>query len=291
MMRDFIISTDSTADLPVKYLEENNVSVHPLYYIVDGKEYIPGIDDMTVKDFYQALRDGKMPTTSASNPINIISRFQKEINEGHNILHLSFSSGLSSSYNNAQMCAEKIMEEEPEFKIIVVDTLSGTVGQGILLMKAVDMKKQGKTIEEIAEWLNDNKKHLIHEFTVSDLNHLYRGGRLSKASAVLGSMLNIQPILHMDNRGGLAPIGKVRGRKKALNTLVDNIEKKSDIKTLKQVFISHGDCIEDAKYVAGKIKQQYGIEDILISDICPTIGAHTAQGALVVAYLGNNRED
>ena len=290
-MRDFIISTDSTADLPTKYLEENNIVVHPLYYIVDGKEYIPGVDDMPVKDFYQALRDGKMPTTSASNPINIISRFQKEINEEHDILHLSFSSGLSSSYNNAQICAEKIMEEEPESKIIVVDTLSGTVGQGILLMHAVDMKKQGKTIEEIAKWLNDNKKHVIHEFTVSDLNHLYRGGRLSKASAVLGTMLNIQPILHMDDIGGLAAIGKVRGRKKALHTLVDNIEKKSDITNLKQVFISHGDCIEDAEYVAEKIKQKYGVDDFLISDICPTIGAHTAQGAVVVAYLGNNREE
>ena len=290
-MRDFIISTDSTADLPTKYLEENNIVVHPLYYIVDGKEYIPGVDDMPVKDFYQALRDGKMPTTSASNPINIISRFQKEINEEHDILHLSFSSGLSSSYNNAQMCAEKIMEEEPESKIIVVDTLSGTVGHGILLMHAVDMKKQGKTIEEIAKWLNDNKKHVIHEFTVSDLNHLYRGGRLSKASAVLGTMLNIQPILHMDDKGGLAAIGKVRGRKKALHTLVDNIEKKSDVTNLKQVFISHGDCIEDAEYVAEKIKQKYGVDDFLISDICPTIGAHTAQGAVVVAYLGNNREE
>ena len=290
-MRDFIISTDSTADLPTKYLEENNIVVHPLYYIVDGKEYIPGVDDMPVKDFYQALRDGKMPTTSASNPINIISRFQKEINEEHDILHLSFSSGLSSSYNNAQICAEKIMEEEPESKIIVVDTLSGTVGQGILLMHAVDMKKQGKTIEEIAKWLNDNKKHVIHEFTVSDLNHLYRGGRLSKASAVLVTMLNIQPILHMDDKGGLAAIGQVRGRKKALHTLVDNIEKKSDVTNLKQVFISHGDCIEDAEYVAEKIKQKYGVDDFLISDICPTIGAHTAQGAVVVAYLGNNREE
>ena len=290
-MRDFIISTDSTADLPDTYLKENNISVHPLYYIVDGKEYIPGVDDMPVKDFYQALKDGKMPTTSAANPINIIAKFQKEVNEEHDILHLSFSSGLSSSYNNARMCANKIMEEEPGSKVIVVDTLSGTVGQGILLIKAVNMKKEGKTIDEIAEWLNNNKKHVIHEFTVSDLNHLYRGGRLSKASAVLGTMLNIQPILHMDDNGGLAAIGKVRGRKKALHTLVDDIEKKTDITTLKQVFVSHGDCIEDAQYVADKIKQKYGVEDILISDICPTIGAHTAQSAVVVAYLGNNREE
>ena len=149
-MREFIISTDSTNDLPEAYLKENNIAVHPLYYIIDDKEYIPGVEDMPVKEFYRALKEGKMPTTSASNPINIIAKFQKEINEGHDILHLSFSSGLSSSYNNARICAEKLMEEKPGSKIIVIDTLSGTVGQGILLMKAVEMKKAGKTIDEIA---------------------------------------------------------------------------------------------------------------------------------------------
>lgn len=288
-MKKFIISTDSTEDLPETYLKENNISIHPLYYIIEDKEYIPGVDDMPVKDFYKALKEGKMPTTSASNPINIIAQFQKEINEGNDILHLSFSSGLSSSYNNAKICAQKIMEEEPNSKIVVVDTLSGTVGQGILLMKAVEMKKAGKTIDEIAQWINDNKKHVIHEFTVSDLNHLFRGGRLSRASAIVGTMLNIQPILHMDDEGKLAAIGKVRGRKKALCALVDNIENKTDITTLKQVLISHGDCIEDANYVADKIKQKYQIKDITIENICPTIGAHTAQGAVVVAYMGNNR--
>ena len=288
-MREFIISTDSTNDLPETYLKENNIAVHPLYYIIDDKEYIPGVEDMPVKEFYRALKEGKMPTTSASNPINIIAKFQKEINEGHDILHLSFSSGLSSSYNNARICAEKLMEEKPGSKIIVIDTLSGTVGQGILLMKAVEMKKAGKTIDERAKWLNMHKQHVIHEFTVSDLNHLFRGGRLSRASALVGTMLNIQPILHMDDEGKLAAIGKVRGRKKALHTLVDNIEIKTDVSNLKQVFISHGDCIEDAQYVAEKVKQKYGVEDIIIQDICPTIGAHTAQGAVVVAYMGNSR--
>ena len=270
-MREFIISTDSTNDLPEAYLKENNIAVHPLYYIIDDKEYIPGVEDMPVKEFYRALKEGKMPTTSASNPINIIAKFQQEINEGHDILHLSFSSGLSSSYNNARICAEKLMEE------------------GILLMKAVEMKKAGKTIDEIAKWLNMHKQHVIHEFTVSDLNHLFRGGRLSRASALVGTMLNIQPILHMDDEGKLAAIGKVRGRKKALHTLVDNIDIKTDVSNLKQVFISHGDCIEDAQYVAEKVKQKYGVEDIIIQDICPTIGAHTAQGAVVVAYMGNSR--
>lgn len=288
-MRNFIISTDSTGDLPSSYLKENNISIHPLYYILDGEEYIPGVKDMPVKDFYQALKNGKMPTTSAANPENVMDKMKEQVEKGYDILHISFSSGLSSSYNTTQICAESVMEEFPESKIIVVDSLSGTVGQGFLVMKAVDMKKQGKTIDEIATWLNENKKHVIHEFIVSDLNHLFRGGRLSKTQALVGTMLNIQPILHMDDEGKLANIGKVRGRKKALHVLADNIEKNVDIKNLKEVFISHGDCIEDAQYLADRIKHKYGIENIMIQDICPTIGAHTAQGTVVVAYFGDKR--
>lgn len=288
-MRNFIISTDSTGDLPKEYLKENNISIHPLYYIVDEIEYIPGVKDMPVKDFYQALKDGKMPTTSASNPKNIITKMREAVENGYDVLHISFSSGLSSSYNNTKMCSEEIKEEFPGVKIIVIDSLSGTVGQGFLVMKAVEMKKQGKTIDEIATWINENKKHVIHEFIVSDLNHLFRGGRLSKTQALLGTMLNINPILCMDDEGKLANIEKVRGRKKALHTLMDNMEKNTDIKNLKEVLISHGDCIEDAQYLADKIKSKYGIENIIIEDICPTIGAHTAQGAVTLIYFGQKR--
>lgn len=288
-MRNFIISTDSTGDLPNSYLEENNILVHPLYYILEGEEYIPGEKDMHVKDFYQALKNGKMPKTSAANPESIIEKMRDKIENGYDILHISFSSGLSSSYNTTKMCADDIMEQFQGAKIIVVDSLSGTVGQGFLVMKAVEMKNQGKTIDEISTWLNENKKHIIHEFIVSDLNHLFRGGRLSKSQAVIGTVLNINPILHMDDQGKLANISKVRGRKKALNVLADNIEKNSDVKNLEEVFISHGDCIEDARYLADRIKNKYGIENIMIQDICPTIGAHTAQGTVVVAYFGEKR--
>ena len=288
-MKNFIISTDSTVDLPKTYLEENNISIHPLYYYIDDEEYIPGVKDMPVKDFYKSLKEGKMPTTSASNPENIITKMKEAIQDGYDVLHISFSSGLSSSYNNAKMCSEELMEEFPDAKIVVVDSLSGTVGQGLLVMNAVEMKKQGKTIDEIAAWIDENKKHVIHEFIVSDLNHLFRGGRLSKTQAILGSMLNINPILHIDDEGKLANIGKVRGRKKALHTLSDNMGKNTDVKNLKQVLISHGDCIEDAKYLADRIKSKYGIENIIIEDICPTIGAHTAQGAVTLIYLGEKR--
>lgn len=288
-MRDFIISTDSTVDLPEAYLKENNISVHPLYYIIDEKEYIPGVSDMPVQDFYKTIKNGKMPTTSASNPKYIMENMNKHIEAGYDILHISFSSGLSSSYNNAAICAENVMEEVPEAKIIVVDSLSGTVGQGLLVYKAVEMKKQGKSIEEIAQWIRENRKHVIHEFIVDDLFHLVRGGRLSQSTALVGTMLRIQPLLHMNDEGKISNIGKIRGRKKALNMLADNIEEKTKVNELETVFISHGDCIEDAQYLADRIKNKYDVKNIVINDICPTIGAHTGHGAVVVAYLGSKR--
>lgn len=288
-MRDFIISTDSTADLPESYLKENNVSVHPLYYIIDEKEYIPGILDMPIKDFYQMMKNGKMPTTSASNPKFIMENMKKHIEEGYDILHISFSSGLSSSYNNAAICAENIMEEVPEATIIVIDSLCATVGQGLLVYKAVQMKKQGNTMEEIVQWIKENRKHVVQEFIVDDLFHLVRGGRLSQSTAFVGTMLNIQPMLHMNDEGKLSSIGKIRGRKKALNTLANNIEEKIKGNELEIVFISHGDCIDDAQYLADKIKSKYDVNNVSINNIGPTIGAHTGQGVVVVAYLGSKR--
>ena len=285
-MRDFIISTDSTADLPESYLKENNISVHPLYYIIDRKEYIPGVIDIPVKDFYQNMKNGIMPTTSASNPKNIMENMQKHIDEGYDILHISFSSGLSSSYNNAAICAKNIMEECKDANIIVIDSLSGTLGQGLLVYKAVQMKKQKKTMEEIAQWIEENKNNVIHEFIVDDLFHLVRGGRISQSKALIGTMLHIQPLLNLDNEGKISSIGKIRGRKKALNTLADNIKKKVKCNELEEVFISHGDCIEDAEYLAEIIKNKYDVKNIIINDICPTIGAHTGQGAVAVVYLG-----
>lgn len=288
-MKEFIISTDSTVDLPQEYLKENNISIHPLFYIIDGEEYIPGVSDMPVEEFYNSMKNGNMPTTSASNPKYIMEDMKKHINEGYDILHISFSSGLSSSYNNASICAQDIMEEIPGSKIIVIDSLCVTVGQGILVYKAVEMKKQGKTIEEIAEWIKENNKHVIQECIVDDLFHLVRGGRLSKSTAIVGTMLRIQPMIHVDDDGKLSVIGKVRGRKKALNTLADNIEEKIKDSRIDMAFIAHGNCIEDAEYLAEQIKNKYNVKNVMINDLCPTIGAHTGQGAVVAAYFGNER--
>ena len=210
---------------------------------------------------------------------------------GKDILCISFSSALSTTYQSACIAAEDLRAEHPEAKIIVIDSLCASMGEGLFVHKAVMMKEEGKSIDEIAAWLEENKLHVVHNFTVDDLFHLYRGGRVSKTAAVVGSMINLKPILHVDNEGHLIPLSKVRGRKKSLIALVDSMEKqigawrdKNDI-----VFISHGDSLEDAQFVAELIKKRLGIENFLINHIGPTIGAHSGPGTIALFYMGDYR--
>lgn len=289
-MKEFIISTDSTASLPQEFIKENNITIHPLHYIIDGVEY--GMDikkELTDKEFYQSIRDGKMPTTSATNPGFIDKTFREQIEAGFEILHIGFSSGISSSYSNAAMCARDIMDENPEAKIVVVDSLSAECGQALVVYHAVQLKKQGKTIDEIAQWIEDYKLNIIHHFTLGDLFHLMRGGRLSKTSAIMGSALNIQPILHVDNDGKLASISKARGRKKAMKTLVDTIATNSEGFDNKEIFVSHSDCEDEAKELVSMVKEKYPDATVWMLPISPTVGSHTGVGTLVVSYLGNVR--
>lgn len=289
-MKDFVISTDSTASLPEEYLKENNITIHPLHYIIDGEEYGKDLNkELTDKEFYDSIRNGKMPTTSATNPGFIDKTMREQIAQGYDILHIGFSSGISSSYSNAAMCARDIMEEIPDSKIIVVDSLSAECGQALLVYTAVEMKKQGKTIDEIAAWLEENKKYVVHHFTLEDLFHLMRGGRLSKSSAILGTALNIQPILHVDDEGKLASISKARGRKKAMKTLVDTIAENTDGFELNEVFLSHSDCEEEILVMEKMVKEKYPDVKTMVLPISPTVGAHTGVGTLVISYFGNKR--
>lgn len=287
-MKEFIISIDSVSDLPIKYLSQNNVLVHELKYILDDKEYNSIMTEEEMKGFYKILKEGALPTTSALNPLYIKELFIKYIEKGYDILHISFSSGLSSCYNNAIIAAEETLEEYPNSKVIVIDTLSVTSGEGIIVKKAIELKKEGKTIEQVRDWIEDNKKRVIHEFVVSDLAHLVRGGRLSKPSAVIGGMLHIQPLLKLNDEGKIVPFEKVRGRRKALNTLVDNMKNQisSDTDT---VLICHADCEEDAIYIKERIKEKYNINEIIITYMSPIIASHTGQGCVVFSYLGKHR--
>lgn len=289
-MRDFVISTDSTASLPVEYARENNIAIHPLHYIIDEKEY--GMDlgiELTIKEFYNNIREGKMPTTSATNPEYIDRVMRKQVEDGYDVLHIGFSGGLSSSFSNASMCAREIMEEKPECKIIVVDSLSAECGQALLVYRAVEMKKQGKSMEEIAAWIEENRLHVVHQFTVDDLFHLMRGGRLSKSSAILGTALNIKPILHVDDEGKLANIAKVRGSRKAMKTLVDTMLENIDQENSSEIFLSHSDNEEGIGELAELVKEKYPDSLIWILPVSPTVGAHTGVGTLVVSYFGKKR--
>jgi len=291
-MRDFVIITETTADLPASYIEENGLVIAPLYYQI-GETVYGEEKHLEPKEFFDAMRNGAAPTTSASNPDTLRKRYIEIIESGKDILHLAFSSGLSCSYNNASFVANDLADEYPDAKITVIDTLCASMGQGLIVNSAVQMKKKGKSLDEIAEWIEAKKLNLCHQFTVDDLIYLYRGGRLKKSSAVLGTIINIKPVLHVDNEGHLIPLAKVRGRKKSLNALVDNMVAALegydyDVEN-EWVYISHGDCLEDAEYVKAQIEERVGVKNILINYLSPTIGSHSGPGTVALFHYGKSR--
>lgn len=284
----YIISTDSTADLPASYVKEHGLAVQFLSYAFGDEVY----DITTQLDphvFYDRMRSGEMPTTNACIPDQVQESFEVYLKEGYDILHISFSSGLSASHNNARIAANELAEQFPDRKIVVIDSLCASLGQGLLVHYAVTMKEQGKSLEEVASWLEENKLHLCHQFTVDDLFHLHRGGRVSKATAILGTLINVKPVLHVDNEGHLTSVCNVRGRKKALLKLVEHMGEQIEGYKNDIIFISHGDCLEDAQFVAAQVKERFGIDNILIDYVSPTIGAHSGPGTVALFYLGKER--
>ena len=287
-MSEFIITTDNTSDLPDSYISENDLDILFLSYTIDGETY-ERENQLSAAEFYKRMRNGSMPTTAQINPDMAKEKFTKYLKEGKDILHISFSSGLSGSYNSCRIAAEELQEDFPDRRIVVVDSLCASLGEGLLVHKAVCQKKEGKSLAEITEWLEENKLHLCHNFTVDDLNHLYRGGWVSKAAAVFGTMVNIKPVLHVDDEGHLVPVSKVRGRKKSLTTLVDNMEKQVGKFENDTIFISHGDCLTDAEFVARLVRERFGIQSFLINTVGPTIGAHSGPGTVALFFMGNSR--
>ena len=286
----FKLMTDSTADLPESYLQEHGIGCVNLSYIMDGVTYGHGLE-MPWQEFYASMRAGNMPTTSQVNPEEAKEYFEKLLEQDKEILYLAFSSGLSGTYNSGRIAAEEIMEERNDCKIIVIDTLAASMGEGLLVHKAVQLRDQGKSIDEVAEWIEQHKLNLVHAFTVDDLFHLHRGGRVSKTAAILGTLAAIKPKLHVDDEGHLILIDKVRGRKKSLLALVDFMEEhigsyrdSNDI-----IFISHGDALEDAQFVADQVKERFGYDKFLINNVGPTIGAHSGPGTIALFFLGDNR--
>lgn len=288
-MEKFIITTDVTADLSKNYLEENGIGLLPMTFEIDGKEYSE--DNFDTKDFYNKMRKGLMPKTSQVNSEKAKEKFREYLIKGYNVLHISFSSGLSGSYNSTRIASIELQDEFKENRVFVVDSLCASLGEGLLVHKAVQLKNNGQSIEEIIDWIEANKLHICHYVTVDDLNHLYRGGRVSKTTAIIGTMIGVKPIIKVDDEGHLIPIAKSRGRKKSLNMLVDKMEEligsyksQNDI-----IFISHGDAEEDAEYVAKKIEERFNIKSFLINSIGSVVGSHSGPGTIALFFMGEKR--
>lgn len=290
-MNDFTIITDSSCDLSAQMAEELELTVLPLSFHMGEKEYLNYLDgrDMSFENFYARLRAGEPSTTAAVNVETFAGAIEPVLQAGKDALVIAFSSGLSNTCNAAQMACAELAEKYPEQKVLCVDSLAASLGQGMLVYYAVQQKRAGKSLEEVRDWVEQNRLHLCHWFTVDDLNHLKRGGRISAATALIGSMLNIKPVLHVDDEGHLISMGKARGRKASLDALVDKMEQSAVNPQEQVVFLSHGDSQQDAEYVASEVKRRMGVKDVVINYVGPVIGSHSGPGTMALFFFGSHR--
>ncbi|MBP1737169.1 MAG: DegV family protein [Oscillospiraceae bacterium] len=290
-MNEFVIVTDSAADLSPELIEEMETVVIPLTYNIQGRDNpnYPDHREMDPHTFYELLRRGEPATTAAINVSAYTETLTPILEAGKDILLMVFSSGLSTTYQSALIAAEELREAFPQRVIRTVDTLCASLGQGLLVWHACRKRGEGLTLDEVCAWAEENKLHLCHWFTVDDLNHLKRGGRVSAATALLGTMLSIKPVLHVDDEGHLINMSKVRGRAAALSALVDQMENTAVEPAGQTVFISHGDAPDDARLVAEDVKARFGVGRVVINTIGPVIGAHSGPGTIALFFLGTNR--
>ncbi len=290
-MPSFVILTDSSADLDQSMVQRLDVQVLPLSFILNQTTYrnYPDNREMAPQDFYGRLRQGEAATTAALNVAEYTEALEPLLQAGHDVLILAFSSGLSTTFNSSSIAVEELREKYPERKLYTVDTLCASLGQGLLVYLAAQERAKGKSIEEVRQWAEDHKLSICHQFTVDDLHFLKRGGRVSAATAVVGSMLQIKPVLHVDNEGHLINIAKARGRHASLKALVDKMEQTAVNPADQMVFISHGDCLEDAQAVAEMVKARFGVSQVYLNQIGPVIGAHSGPGTVALFYIGTER--
>ncbi len=290
-MADYVITTDSNSDVLPEFIKENDLTIIPQYYSFGDTVYGDELN-MPPHEFYETMRKGELPKSQANNPAVIRDKFEKILKEGKNILHIAFSSALSGSCNNVVMTANELLEDYPDRKIMVFDSLNASLGEGVSVYRAVELWKEGKSMEEVYDVLMKERDHVNVSFTVNDLYHLQRGGRVSKTTAVVGSLVNIKPILTVTSTGELKSDGTVRGRKKSLKTLVSRMEESLDLDSYGKdriVAVLHGDCIEDAKAVADMVKD-LGFTNVIINDVSPSIGTHAGPGVVGLINYGKRRK-
>ena len=289
-MRDYVIFTDSACDIKPELLAEWGVPYRCLTFRFDGEEKEYSNDDMSVAEFYNKMREGGVAKTAAVTPDAFAKLFEEEaLKEGKDVLYIGFSSGLSTTYNSARIASLELKEKYPEAKIVVVDTLAASAGEGLMLYLTVEQKKNGATIEEAEAFVRDLIGRMGIWFTVDDLVYLKRGGRVSPTAAFVGNLLGIKPVLYMDNEGHLIPVSKVRGRRTSIVAMADKYTEKAVDKENGTVFISHGDCLADAQLLADMLKERHGVNVKIITDVGPVIGAHSGPGTIALFFVADAR--
>lgn len=288
----FKILTDSCCNLPEYMIDEFGLEVFPLTFMVDGHEhqsYLKGeVTDLS--KFYDMMREGKVITTSLPNLDSARKLMAAQLEEGHDVLYLGFSSGLSGTFDAIRLLMDELASEYPDRKLYAVDTLAASGGQGLLVWHACQLARAGASVEEVRDWVEENKLHMAHWFTVDDLMFLFRGGRVSRTSAWAGTILNIKPVMHVDDEGHLIPLDKVRGRRKSLDALVEHMAQTGNAPLSEQmVFITHGDCLEDAQYLEGRVRERFGVADVMVNYVDPVIGAHSGPGTMALFFLASER--
>ena len=290
-MDDFVILTDSCCDMTARMAADLELEVLPLSLNMEDRVYHNYLDGREIgfQDFYARLRAGALATTSAISVGVFDEAMRKILDSGRDVLYLAFSSALSTTYQSAVIAADDLREAYPGRKIFVVDTLSASLGQGLLVYLCVQEKRKGKSLEEVASFVQETIPHLCHWFTVGDLSQLRRGGRLSAGKAIVGNLLNIKPVLHVDNEGRLVPMESAKGRKKSVEALVRHMEETAIAPETQRIYISHGDCLGDAEVLAAAIQSKLGVASVTIGDVGPVIGAHSGLGTLALFFLGKER--
>ena len=288
-MSSYKIITDSCCDFTEQQYQALDVLCVPLSVVYNGESRSNFSDPAAVKAFYDLLRTGVMATTSAVNPEGWAAVMEPVLKNGQDVLVLAFSSGLSATYQSAVIAAQELQEAYPDRKIRVVDTLCAALGQGLLVWYACKKRDEGMTLDELTAWVEANKLNVCHWVTVDDLSHLKRGGRISATTALVGTMLNIKPIIHVNDEGKLINTAKVRGRKAAMDYLVKKAMEQGEGCDNETMFIAHGDCPEDAAALEAAVKEKCGVKNVITGYVGPVIGAHTGPGVLVLFFMGKQR--
>jgi DegV family protein with EDD domain len=292
VMSDFKIITDSTSDLTQEMADELDVAVIPMNFTIGADSFLdyPDERDIPSHEFYTRIAAGEPSTTNQIGLAVFQDAFEPFLKDGTDVLYLGFSSGLSGTYNNSVLAARGLAEKYPERKVLTVDTLAASLGEGLLVWHAVQKKRAGATAGEVKDWVEQNRNRMHHWFTVDDLNHLKRGGRISGASALVGTMLGIKPVMHFDDEGHIILVDKIRGRKQSLDDLVGHMEKTAEKPEEQMIFISHSDSPQGAEYVEERVREKFGVTRFRTAPIGPVIGAHTGTGTVALFYLGRDRE-